>query len=185
MSSAPGGSPSAAPDDTLSSALNARQATAQDVLFREALYLDLQRWDEWLALFCEDCEYRVPAWKSEHEPTADPRSELSLIYYASRGGLEDRVWRVRSNRSVASKPLPRTQHIVSNILVEAAPDADTLQVRSNWTVHQFKLKSREVELLFGRCEHELVRRAGRWLIRRRTALLLNDYMPAMLDFYSF
>jgi 3-phenylpropionate/cinnamic acid dioxygenase small subunit len=165
--------------------MNGMREAAQEVLLREALYLDTQRWDEWLALFCEDCEYWVPAWKSEHEPTADPKSELSLIYYASRGGLEDRVWRVRSNRSVASKPVPRTQHIVSNILIDGPQRPDRIQVKSNWTVHQFKLKSRDVELLFGRCEHELVLRDGRWLIKRRTALLLNDYMPAMLDFYSF
>jgi 3-phenylpropionate/cinnamic acid dioxygenase small subunit len=157
---------------------------AQDLLFREALYLDSQRWDDWLGLFSEDCEYWVPAWKGEHEPTADPKRELSLIYYASRGGLEERVWRVRSNRSVASKPLPRTQHLISNVLLLEPPADDVLKVCSNWIVHQFKLKSRETDTLYGRYEHELIRSGGTWRIRRRKAYLLNDYMPAMLDFYS-
>ena len=76
---------------------------ATELLYREAYFLDSQAWDEWLALFLEDCEYWAPAWKSEHEPTSDPKAEVSLIYYASRAGLEDRVWRVRSGRSVAGR----------------------------------------------------------------------------------
>ncbi len=127
-----------------------RLAVGAELLHREALYLDTQRWDEWLALFCEDCEYWVPAWKGEHQPTDDPKREVSLIYYAGRGGLEDRVWRVRSGRSVASKPLPRVQHMLGNILLDGSCNDDSMRVLSNWTVHQFKTKRREVEVLFGR-----------------------------------
>ncbi len=38
-------------------------AEASEVLFLEAYHLDGQRWDEWLELFTEDCEYWMPAWK--------------------------------------------------------------------------------------------------------------------------
>lgn len=161
-----------------------------DLLYREAACLDQQRWDEWLALFLPDCEYWVPAWKSAHEPTADPRREVSLIYYASRAGLEDRVWRVRSGRSVASRPLPRTQHAVSNVRVDVAGNGDPTEgpawrVEANWTVHAYLLKSREVQVLFGRSEYRVVEREGQLQIARRKAILLNDLMPAMLDFYHF
>jgi len=37
----------------------------RDVLVREAVFLDEQRWDEWLALFTEDCEYWMPTWRTE------------------------------------------------------------------------------------------------------------------------
>lgn len=159
-------------------------AAGTEVLYREAYFLDTQRWDEWLALFVEDCEYWVPAWKGDHEPTSDPRQELSLIYYSDRAGLEDRVWRARSGRSVASKPLPRTQHLIANVLLDGAAGADAIRLLSNWTVHQFRLKSREIEVLFGRAEHELVRRDGAWRVRRKKVILLNDSLPAALDFYS-
>ena len=164
--------------------MSAALAAGTEVLYREAYFLDTQRWDEWLALFVEDCEYWVPAWKGDHEPTSDPRRELSLIYYADRAGLEDRVWRARSGRSVASKPLPRTQHLITNVLLDGAAGADSMRLLSNWTVHQFRLKSREVEVLFGRSEHELVRRDGAWRVRRKKVILLNDSLPAALDFYS-
>jgi 3-phenylpropionate/cinnamic acid dioxygenase small subunit len=155
-----------------------------DLLYREAAALDEQRWDDWLALFLPDCEYWVPAWKEAHEPTADPQREVSLIYYASRAGLEDRVWRVRSGRSVASRPLPRTQHAFSNIRIEPAGEGAWI-ARANWTVHAWLLKSRELQVLFGRSEYRLVEHEGDLRIARRKSLLLNDLMPAMLDFYHF
>ena len=81
-------------------------AEASQVLYREAMYVDAQRWDEWIGLFTDDCEYWLPAWKGEHELTANPKREISLIYYGTRAGLEDRVWRIRSGQSIASTPLP-------------------------------------------------------------------------------
>jgi len=63
-------------------------AAAQSVLNREALYLDTQRWDDWLALYAEDARFWLPAWTDEHTLAASPDSELSLIYCAARAGLE-------------------------------------------------------------------------------------------------
>ena len=155
--------------------------TAQTVLFQEAALLDAQRWHEWLDLFTTDCEYWMPAWKAEHELTADPRREVSLIYYASRAGLEERVWRVESARAPSAIPLPRTQHNVSNIVAKAA-DTGRIQVQSNWVVNQYNLKTKVAAQLFGRYEHELVQRDGQWKIFRKKTILLNE-LPAVLDFY--
>ncbi|MDO8299675.1 aromatic-ring-hydroxylating dioxygenase subunit beta [Lacisediminimonas sp.] len=156
---------------------------ASELLFREAALLDLRQWDQWLALFAPDAEYWVPSWKNEDQPTSDPKRELSLIYYASRAGLEDRVGRVQSGRAVSSMVLPRTQHAISNVRILAA-GPDSMTVASNWTTHQFLPKDKSVELFFGRYRHEFRRHGDDWLIARRKALLLNDYLPARLDFYS-
>jgi benzoate/toluate 1,2-dioxygenase beta subunit/anthranilate 1,2-dioxygenase (deaminating, decarboxylating) small subunit len=153
------------------------------LLYREAELLDERRWDEWLALFAPDCEYWVPAWRDEDEPTADPKTELSLIYYDNRGGLEDRVWRVKSGRSVASRVLPRTQHVISNVRASEA-EQGVLQVKCNWTTQQFMPKEKVVEVYFGRYEHEWRQFDGQWLITRKKVVLLNDYLNAKLDFYS-
>ncbi len=159
-------------------------AIGAEILYREALYLDTQRWDDWLALYLEDCEYWVPAWKSEHEPTSNPKQELSLIYYSNRSGLEDRVWRVRSRKSAASNPLPRTQHTITNILVEPDSNQGRIHLLSNWTVHQFLIKHKETEFLCGRAEHVLVSKDGVWRIAYKKSLVLSDVLPAALDFYS-
>jgi benzoate/toluate 1,2-dioxygenase beta subunit len=158
-------------------------AEASELLFREALALDEQRFDDWLALYDEDAEFWVPAWKSESAPTDDPETEVSLIYSASRVDLQERVWRARSGRSVASVPLPRTAHIVSNILLAASGDSGVLDVRSLATTHIFNVKRREQKVFFARVRHQLVGGAGAWRIRRKKIVLLNDYLPTMLDFY--
>jgi len=157
---------------------------AAALLYREALYLDERRWDEWLALFEERIEFWVPAWKSEDEPTDDPNSEVSLLYLTTRHELEERVARVRSGRSIASTPLPRTAHCVSNVIAEADATGDTLQVRCNATTHIYNVKRREPHLVFARAAYTLARSDSAWRIRRKKLLLLNDYIPTMLDFYT-
>lgn len=157
---------------------------ATELLYRQAYYLDTQRWDDWLALFAEDAEYWVPAWKGEHAPTDNPKREVSLIYYNKRAGLEDRVWRARSGKSVASAVLPRTQHSIANVMLDEGASSNRLLVFSNWTVQQFLVKEKVAETHFGRYEHELVRLDSAWRIAKQKILLLNDYLPAKLDFYN-
>ena len=163
--------------------MNAAQDRIAQFLYAEAMALDERRWEDWLALFTGDCEYWVPAWKSEDELTADPHAELSLVYYSERSGLEDRVWRVRSGRSAASIVMPRTQHAVSNVSVLPKQDG-LVPGRCNWMVHQFLPKERELQVFFGRCEYALVEHEDSWRIRRKKIILLNDIVPAKLDFYS-
>jgi 3-phenylpropionate/cinnamic acid dioxygenase small subunit len=158
-------------------------AAGADVLEREAAALDERRWDDWLALFTEDCEYWMPAWKSDDTLTSDPRAELSHFYYASRAGLEDRVYRIRSNNSPASMPLPRTTHIVSNVRPLDALAADRMRLRCNWVSHVFFPRSEESHAFFGFAEHTLVAKDDAWLIAKKRIVLQNDYIPTMLDIY--
>jgi 3-phenylpropionate/cinnamic acid dioxygenase small subunit len=158
-------------------------AVGADLIEREAAAIDERRWDDWLALFIEDCEYWMPAWKSDDILTSDPRTELSHFYYATRAGLEDRIYRIRSSRSPASMPLPRTTHIVANVRFVEQAAADRLRLRSNWVSHVFFPRSEESHAFFGHSEHTLVAQAERWLIAKKRIVLQNDYIPTMLDIY--
>ncbi len=158
-------------------------AAGSDLLFDEAARLDRQDWDGWLALYTRDCVFWVPSWTTDKTLARDPETELSHIYYASRSGLEDRVWRIRSGLSIASMPMPRTMHAVTNIrLLEAGEAALTLE--ANLSVDLFSLKDHTSHRLFGRTEHRLVAEDGAWRIARKTVVLLNDYLPSVLDIYS-
>lgn len=160
-------------------------AQAAELLYREAEALDGQRWDDWLALFTEDAVYWVPTWVDEHQPADDPDRQLSLIHYASRAGLEDRVWRIRSGLSVASEVLPRTAHLIGNVRVDDAARAgpDEVIVHSVFTVQRFDLRARASHAFFGRYQHRLRRTAQGWRIAGKTIHLLNDLIPTMLDVY--
>jgi 3-phenylpropionate/cinnamic acid dioxygenase small subunit len=39
-------------------------------------------------------------------------------------------------------------------------------------------------VFFGRYRHVLVRRQGELFIQRKLTILLNDYLPGRIDFYS-
>ena len=158
-------------------------AAGIELVHREARYLDEQRWDEWLALYTEDCEYWMPAWKADGTLTSNPRAELSHIYYANRAGLEDRIVRIRSGKSPASTPMPRTAHILGSVLPAESSAAERLRFDSTWVSHVYFPRSRESHAFFGRSEHELVLRDDEWRIARKKVVLLNDYIPTMLDIY--
>ena len=147
----------------------------------EGRLLDARDWDAWLALYREDCEYWVPAWADEYEPTRDPTRELSLIYYGDRGGLEDRVFRLRTGRSLASTPLPRTAHLSTVTAVEAG-EGGRLVVHSNWATYSYRLEKQHV--FFGQQRHEIVVDEGDWRIAKRHILVANDKIPNVMDIYS-
>jgi 3-phenylpropionate/cinnamic acid dioxygenase small subunit len=98
--------------------------------------------------------------------------------------LAERVARVRSGKSNASTPLPRTAHAVTNILAEFVPNSDELIARCVTTTHIYNVKRREPQLVFARCVYGLLWHSKEWKIRRKKLLLLNDYIPTMLDFYT-
>jgi benzoate/toluate 1,2-dioxygenase reductase subunit len=65
----------------------------------------------------------MPAWDDNDRIVEDPQAEISLIYYAKRSGLEDRVFRIKTERSSASTPEPRTSHNISNVEILSQDDS--------------------------------------------------------------
>ncbi|MBG7614717.1 aromatic-ring-hydroxylating dioxygenase subunit beta [Brevundimonas sp. BAL450] len=163
----------------MSGVLTSEQAAS--LLYAEGLALDERRWEDWLALYCEDARFWVPSWKNETETTTDPDSQLSLIYYDNRAGLEDRIWRLKSGLSVASNPLRRTAHMLSNIVVQT-DEGDESVVKASGVVHVYDPRRKAATVFFGLYEYRL-RREGDWLIAAKTVRLLNDNIPAVLDIY--
>ncbi|WP_406179415.1 aromatic-ring-hydroxylating dioxygenase subunit beta [Streptomyces sp. NBC_01006] len=50
---------------------------------------------------------RHSAWADDDTLTTDPQREISLVHYPSRAGLEDRVFRIRTDCcSATSRPGP-------------------------------------------------------------------------------
>ena len=91
-------------------------------LYYEARLLDDRLWDEWLNCYSPQVVYWMPAWGDDDKLTRDPQREISLIYYPSRDGLEDRVYRIKTERSGASTPEPRTTHMIGNVELLAKPN---------------------------------------------------------------
>lgn len=152
----------------------------QAFLYREGRLLDDREWDEWLALYRQDAEFWMPAWDDDDQLTRDPHSEISLIYYPNREGLEDRVYRIKTERSGASTPEPRTTHQVSNLEI-LSQEGDTLKLRFNW--HTLSHRYKKSDSFFGTCFYTLDVSGETPLITRKVVQLNNDYIHQVIDVY--
>ena len=149
-------------------------------LYREARFLDDRQWDAWLGCYAPDAEFWMPAWDDDGEMTRDPQSEISLIYYPNRGGLEDRVFRIKTDRSAASMPEPRTGHHISNVEI-VSQQGSTLSVRFNW--HTLSYRYHSTDSYFGTSTYTLDVSSGQPLIQRKYVVLKNDYIHQVIDVY--
>lgn len=149
-------------------------------LYREARLLDDRQWDEWLDLYSESVEYWMPAWDDDDRLTENPHSQISLIYYPNRNGLEDRVFRIKTERSSASMPEPRTNHMITNVEV-LAERGDAVDVRYNF--HTLSHRYKQTDHFFGTVFATLRKAEGGFLIARKKIVLKNDYIRQVIDVY--
>lgn len=160
-----------------------RKAQALDLVQHEALALDEQRWDNWLALYEPDAVFWMPMWKSEGQPNTDPDTELSFIFLQGHLRLQERVRRVTSGTSIASRPIPRTAHLVGPGLATAGEEAGTVVVRSAFRSQVFLHKDNQTVEYAGRYTHVLAWSSSRCRILRKTIILNCDYLQSKLDFF--
>jgi len=162
-----------------------KKSLALDVVQREALYLDEQRWDEWTALYAPDCVFWVPMWKTDTQLTSDPETELSFIYLDGIRYLEERVRRVVSGRAVSSVPVPRTSHLVGPGLASSDDGGQTVVVQSAWRSQAYLHKDHEVVEYAGRYTHVLTLDAAThaYRIQQKKIVLNCDHLQSKLDFF--
>ncbi|MBS0356003.1 MAG: benzoate 1,2-dioxygenase small subunit [Proteobacteria bacterium] len=152
----------------------------QTYLYQEARALDERRWNDWLAFYAEDVEFWMPSWDDDGTLTTNPQNEVSLIYYANKQGLEDRVFRIETERSSATIPDTRTGHAISNLEVLSQDDS-TIRLRFNWTTHSYRYQI--VDTYFGTSEYTLDVTGEKPLIKRKYVVLKNDHIHHVLDIY--
>lgn len=149
-------------------------------LYREARLLDDRAWDEWLTLYAEDVNYWMPAWDDDDQMTDDPQTQISLIYYPARCGLEDRVFRIKTERSGASTPEPRTSHNIANVEVLAERGAE-IDLRYNF--HTLNHRYKVTDQFFGTAFVTVREDGDQLLISRKKIVLKNDYIRQVIDVY--
>jgi benzoate/toluate 1,2-dioxygenase subunit beta len=150
-------------------------------LYKEARCLDDRDWDGWLAHYAKDTVFWMPAWDDDDELTEDPQKEISLIYYGQKQGLEDRVFRIRTDRSSAtSLPEPRTNHNITNVeILEQGPGY--CKIRFNWVNLSFRYKT--TDSYFGTSFYTIDTSGPEMLISNKKVVLKNDYIHHVVDIY--
>ncbi|PNG32319.1 benzoate 1,2-dioxygenase small subunit [Pseudomonas protegens] len=160
--------------------MNISYDVVRDFLYREARYLDDKDWDSWLELYAPDATFWMPSWDDRDQLTEDPQREISLIWYGNRSGLEDRVFRIKTERSSASIPDTRTSHNLSNIELLEHGDGQC-KLRFNWHTLSFRYKT--VDSCFGCSFYTLDVRGENPLILAKKVILKNDYVRQVVDIY--
>lgn len=149
-------------------------------LYKKSELCDAYDWDGYLDLYDENCEYHIPQWIDDYTYVQNPNEGLSYIYYEDRTGLEDRVFRIRTGKAASANPLPRTLHMLSNIIVNEIVN-DEIEVRALWqTLYDLRGVDKH---FFGRVTYLLKRHDDSFKIYRQHTILLNDKIDSVLDFY--
>ncbi len=151
-----------------------------DFLYREARLLDDRQWDAWLDCYSPAAVFWMPTWDDDDKIVENPQREISLIYYPDRNGLEDRVFRIKTERSGASMPEPRTSHHIANLEIVGAWDG-VVDVRFNW--HTLSHRYRETQSFFGTSFYTIDCTGAQPLITNKKVILKNDYVRQVIDIY--
>lgn len=149
-------------------------------LYREARLLDDEQWDLWLACYDPGAVYWMPSWDDDDTLINNPEQEISLIYYPNRQGLEDRVFRIKTERSSATMPNTRTSHNLSNIEIEKCEGA-VCTVRYNWLTMSHRYKTDHTHFGMARCVIDFGGDSPR--ILNKYIVLKNDYIHQVIDIY--
>jgi benzoate/toluate 1,2-dioxygenase beta subunit len=172
---------SSTPEKPNSAAAQLSPENVRQFLYREARFLDDREWENWLALYAPDVEFWMPSWDDDDQLVTDPQTEISLIWYGNKGGLEDRVFRIGTERSSAtSLPEPRTSHNITNleILEQTASDC---RLRFNWVTYSYRYKTTDV--YFGTSFYTLDISGPEPRIKKKKVVLKNDYIHHVIDIY--
>jgi benzoate/toluate 1,2-dioxygenase beta subunit len=95
--------------------------------------------------------------------------------------LEDRVFRIKTDRSSAtSLPEPRTSHNISNVEI-IAQSATTVELRFNWLTLYYRYQN--IDPYFGTAFYTLAVDGPQPLIKNKKVILKNDYIHHVVDIY--
>ncbi len=139
----------------------------EDLLYREASFLDRPDLDAWLQLYTEDGTYWMPAIIDQQ----DHLNHISLMY-DDRVMMEIRKRNFVHPRAASKDYTIRASHIISNIrIAELDENSGDCKVTSNFQCVSYY---RDKQTLFaGTYVHQLVKTADSYLIRHKRVNLIN------------
>ncbi len=143
----------------------------EDLYSEYSAALDEGRYEDWAALFTEDCLYRIVP-RDNH----DRGLPLAIMHCESRAMLEDRTVAIREASFYAPRML---RHIVSGIRVETAQDG-TLSGQANYLVLQTLAEQPTTLFNAGRYLDTILRDGGRLRFKQRLCIFDSIVVPNSL-----
>jgi 3-phenylpropionate/cinnamic acid dioxygenase small subunit len=141
-----------------------------DLIHQEVRFLDDQRFEEWLALYTDDCRYWVPVSPAQQSP----REGVSH-FHDDKQIMMARTHRLANPRAFGAEPAPRTCHIVSAIRVETKTE-DAATVTANMMMAEYRNRGHfeaDQRLFAGKVTYSLVRTGEGLRIKAKRVDLIN------------
>jgi len=151
-------------------------------LYKESRLLDDKKWDEWLEQYDEKVEYWIPSWDIDGTLVNNPQEGISLMYYPNREGLEDRVFRIQTNRSSASVIDTRTSHNINNVEI-ISEENGIVTVQFNWITYTQRYNKSYTH--FGTSTYKINFSGSAAKITNKYVVLKNDFIQTATDIYHF
>lgn len=126
------------------------------LLHLEARLLDEGRFEDWLALFADECLFWVPG-----SPGGDPKREIAVAF-DDRRQLEGRIYRLRTGYAWSQMPQSRTSRLVANVEAFRGESDAVCMVRSAFLITE--LRGGQTRTFAGWNAHRLARDGGGWKI---------------------
>lgn len=121
------------------------QSRVERFLTAEAQLLDDQRYREWITLFTEDVQYRVPTRQTRTNRERDREiagvDEMAFID-DNKFYLQGRVRRLTSGLAWSEEPPSRTRRLISNVRIDERADG-ALDVAVNFIIYRSRLERNE------------------------------------------
>jgi phthalate 3,4-dioxygenase subunit beta len=161
-----------------------RHLTAHRWLVDEAWLLDLQAYDEWLALLADDIHYLMPVRVTTALGAGYDTSPGMAHFDEDKYSLSRRVARFQTEHAWTEDPPSRLRHHLSNVRTFAAEDDDHLVVESATLLFRSRGDVQEGSLVSAGREDLLRRSPDGWKLARRT-ILVDDSVIRMQNLAIF
>jgi 3-phenylpropionate/cinnamic acid dioxygenase small subunit len=154
----------------------------ENVLFREALLLDEERFDEWLELLADDIRYWAPVRIVRERGQENPFGPHKYAFFdETKADLARRIGRVQSGLAHTEEPPARTRHNISNVHILEA-DSNAVKLASNFFVFRSRAEREQLFFVGGRQDRWRRTPAG-WRLEERRITLDHQAVETITVFF--
>jgi len=142
------------------------QHEVEQLLYRQAAFLDGKQWQDWIDLFTPDGIYWMPPDASYETWDGQP-----AIFAEDKNLMTVRMLRVLHPDAWSQRPLWETNHVVSNVSIRKQSKNGDLEVTSRF--HMMELRRDDVRHFAGSYSHSLKKVKTGYAIRLQRVDMTN------------
>ena len=154
------------------------QRYVEQALYREARFMDCERYDDWVEMLADDLHYYMPGVETRYRrDKTDQIHDLNRMAYYNdtREDIKKRLMRLKTGTAWSEDPATRYLHLVSNVEVEATDRSNEYRVYSSLLVYRNR-NERDEDTLMASREDIWRREDGHMKLVKRLILLKQNVL---------